>query len=98
QPSPTPFPYTTLFRSPRPFRTIQFETFDTIAYSSACSAGHGRQPPWVTSLEPFLGRLDRFVSFMGPPGSFSTSPSFNSVLKSSPDRKSTRLNSSHEWI
>src|SRR5207247_10980048 len=84
-PSPTLLPYTTLFRSCRcPPRELHVAWLLKMPTAATAVLARGN-PPAPTPLH-------RAVLHAAPP-----KQNFQCTLKRS-DRKSTRLNSSHEWI
>src|SRR5207247_10328340 len=95
-PIATLFPYTTLFRSPSlrhdhqpalvapAFRSGRFAR----PAPSTHSQGHLRQPAFARRLRGHRPVLPAADARPGPAGGFADRT----------DRKSTRLNSSHEWI
>src|SRR5207244_12316958 len=81
-PTPTPFPYTTLFRSPP-------------AVPGGCSPGFGCSAARQAGLfekSQLVGELG------GGPGTARWRPGRDSAAPGRGDRKSTRLNSSHQII
>src|SRR5438105_5695732 len=90
-PLPTPFPYTTLFRSDEPGPEElpeRGEDRGAVERDAARDLLDERRPPHLElSQDSLLVLAERRLG-----GRFSEPPE---VV---PDRKSTRLNSSHEWI
>src|SRR3712207_7702777 len=87
-PRSTLFPYTTLFRSPdRPVEDQRLLQHDGYVLAQ----GPERQGAQVVAVEPYRARV-RVVEAQQQPGSGGFS------RPAGPDRKSTRLNSSHANI
>src|SRR5207248_8787885 len=85
-PRPTLFPYTTLFRSPPEIEIIQLERGSGLA-----DRGRGR------AIGPLAGRADLAVEVPAPRARIGRGQArLDRALE--PDRKSTRLNSSHRTI
>src|SRR2546428_4857553 len=79
-PRSTLFPYTTLFRSPHPYRTA-----DPVEYIRS-----------VASQRPLVSFV--IVDGDDPAGGIGLRPGEDIERRSAGDRKSTRLNSSHDQI
>src|SRR5207247_8697532 len=95
---PTPFPYTTLFRSARALRLPHDRLEQRLRYLEAT----GVQPDQLgTPLLVREWKLDRLVDPAGA-GRQRRLELIGAVRRENEDhigdRKSTRLNSSHEWI
>src|SRR5690606_41473024 len=87
-PPPTLFPYTTLFRSLEDRITVHDGSFEEIPFQAACFDYAWSQDSLLHSGDRarVLAEIDRVLK----PG--------GEVIFTDPDRKSTRLNSSHVKI
>src|SRR2546425_12396534 len=93
-PRSTLFPYTTLFRSLRNFFVAA--GFNSVGIASAAGAGKALAE-WIVGGEPSMDLWDvdirRFMPFQG-----NARYLYERTTEAMPDRKSTRLNSSHQLI
>src|SRR2546427_3853998 len=85
-PRSTLFPYTTLFRS--------LSRHALVGHFTQCPKGHGRLRVRIPRVFPRIRKTALPCGLSAPDGSARTAP----IPHGAPDRKSTRLNSSHSQI